>query len=91
MCNYLTDIFLNDIPCFYSHICKTPSILCLIPGSGRIHLQYEESRVRFLGWEDPLEKKMATHYSILAWEISWKEEPGGLVNGVTKSRTQLSN
>ena len=31
-----------------------------------------------LGWEDPLEKEMATHSSILAWEIPWMEEPGGL-------------
>ena len=30
------------------------------------------------GWEDPLEKELATHYSILAWEIPWTEEPGGL-------------
>jgi len=37
-----------------------------------------ETRVRFLGWEDPLEKEMATHSSILAWRISWTEEPGGL-------------
>ena len=35
-------------------------------------------RVRSLGWEDPLEEEMATHYSILAWEIPWTEEPGGL-------------
>ena len=35
-------------------------------------------RVRFLGWEDPLEKGMATHCSILAWRIPWTEEPGGL-------------
>ena len=35
-------------------------------------------RVRSLGWEDPLEKKMATHSSILAWKIPWTEEPGGL-------------
>ena len=32
----------------------------------------------FLGWEDPLEKGMATHSSILAWRIPWAEEPGGL-------------
>ena len=38
----------------------------------------QETRVRFLGWEDPLEKEMATHSSILAWTISWTEEPGGL-------------
>ena len=31
-----------------------------------------------LGWEDPLEEEMATHSSILAWEILWTEEPGGL-------------
>ena len=34
--------------------------------------------VRSLGWEDPLEKEMATHSSILAWRIPWMEEPGGL-------------
>jgi len=35
-------------------------------------------QVRSLGWEDPLEKEMATLSSILAWKISWAEEPGGL-------------
>ena len=38
----------------------------------------QESRVWSLGWEGPLEKEMATHYSILAWEIPWTEKPGGL-------------
>ena len=38
----------------------------------------QETRVRSLGWEDPLEKEMATHSSILAWKISCTEEPGGL-------------
>ena len=37
-----------------------------------------ETWVRSLGWEDPLEKEMATHSSILAWRIPWMEEPGGL-------------
>ena len=37
-----------------------------------------ETRVRSLGQEDPLEKGMATHSSILAWRIPWTEEPGGL-------------
>ena len=37
-----------------------------------------ETQVRFLGWEDPLEKEMATHSSILAWRIPWTEKPGGL-------------
>ena len=38
----------------------------------------QETRVLSLDWEDPLEKEMATHSSILAWEIPWTEEPGEL-------------
>ena len=38
----------------------------------------QETQVRFLGQEDPLEKEMATHSSILAWEIQWTEESGRL-------------
>ena len=38
----------------------------------------EETQVGSLGWEDPLEKEMATQSSSLAWEIPWIEEPGGL-------------
>ena len=38
----------------------------------------QETWFRYLGWEDPLEKKMATHSSILAWRIPSTEEPGGL-------------
>ena len=38
----------------------------------------QEMQVQSLGQEDPLEKEMATHSSILAWEIPWTEEPGGL-------------
>ena len=37
-----------------------------------------ETRVQSLGWEDPLEKEVATHSSTLAWKISWTEEPGRL-------------
>ena len=37
----------------------------------------QETQVQSLGWEDPLEKEMATHSSTLAWKISWTEEPGG--------------
>ena len=46
-----------------------------------------EMQVRSLGQEDPLEKEIATHSSILAWEIPWTE---ATVYGVTKSWTQLS-
>ena len=50
----------------------------------------QETGVRSLGWEDPLEKGMATHTSILAWRIPWMEEPGGAtVYGDAKSRKQL--
>ena len=38
----------------------------------------QEMRVQFLNWEDPLEKGMPTHSSVLAWRIPWAEEPGGL-------------
>ena len=45
----------------------------------------QETWVKSLGQEDPLEKEMATYFSILAWEISWTEEPGR--QQVAKSRT----
>ena len=38
----------------------------------------QETQVQPLGWEDPLEKKIATHFSNLAWEIPWTEQPRGL-------------
>ena len=38
----------------------------------------QDTRVQSLGWEDPLKKEMATHFSILAWRIPWTEEPGRL-------------
>ena len=39
-----------------------------------------ETQVRFLGWEDPLEKEMATHSNTLAWKIPWTEEAGRLLS-----------
>ena len=42
------------------------------------HLPMKETQVQSLGREDPLDKKMATHSSILAWRILWTEKPGGL-------------
>ena len=38
----------------------------------------QETQVQSPGWEDPLEKEMTTHSSILAWEVPWREEPGGI-------------
>ena len=52
----------------------------------------QETHVQSLGQEDPLEKEIATCSSVLAWEIPWIEEPGGLqVHGIAKSQTQLSD
>ena len=48
----------------------------------------QETQVQFLGLEDPLEKEMATHSRILAWEIPWTQEPGRLQSmGMEKSWT----
>ena len=44
----------------------------------RIRLPMQEMRVQSLDHEDPLEKELATHSSILDWKIPWTEEPGGL-------------
>ena len=58
----------------------------------------QEMQILSLGWENPLEKEMATHTSILAWRIPWTEEPGGLRsigsqrvrhNLMTKQQTML--
>ena len=52
----------------------------------------QETRVRSLGREDPMEKEMATHSSILDWRIPWTEEPeGSTFHGFTKSQTLLSD
>ena len=54
--------------------------------------EMQETQVQSLGQEDPLEKKMATHSSTLAWRIPWTEVPGRLqVHGVAKSQTRLSD
>ena len=52
----------------------------------------QETQVRSLSWEDPLEKEMATQSSILAWRIPWTEEPErAIVHGIAKSRTRLND
>ena len=55
--------------------------------------EVQETRVQSLGQEDALEKRMATHFSILAWKIPWTEEPSGwaIVHKVTESWTRLSD
>jgi len=52
----------------------------------------QETQIQSLGLEGPQEKKMATHFSILAWEIAWKEEPGRLQSmELQKSQTRFSD
>jgi len=52
----------------------------------------QDTQFQYLGWEDPLEKEIATHSSILAWEIPRTEKPGGLQSlGLQKSQIQLRN
>ena len=52
----------------------------------------QEMWVQSLGWEDPLEKEMVTHSCILAWKISWTEEPGGTtVHRVARVRHTLAS
>ena len=52
----------------------------------------QEMWVRSLGWEDPLEKEMATHSSVLPWEIPWTEESGVLQStGLQQRQTRLSD
>ena len=52
----------------------------------------QETRVLFLGGQDPLEEELAAHSSIPAWEIPWTEEPGRLQSmGPQKSQTRVSN
>ena len=73
----------------YSHICLIPKINKSTGHRGSLRASpvaqslknlpaVQETWVRSLGWEEPLEKEMATYSSILAWKISWTEEPGGL-------------
>ena len=50
----------------------------LVPQTVKNPLAVWDTWVRSLGWEDSLEKEIATHCSILAWRIPWTEEPGGL-------------
>ena len=47
----------------------------------------QEAQIQSLAWEDPPEEEMVTHSSILAWEIPWTEEPGGLQSVESQSQT----
>ena len=66
---------------FYNKLTSVVNLLVrLIPGGSvvRLHLSIQETQIQSLGWEDHLEKEMATHSSVLFWEIPQTEEPDGL-------------
>ena len=66
--------------------------MCIRQYVASVHLPMQETRVRSLSCEDPLEKETATHCSFLGWEIPWTEEPGGLQSvGLQKSWVPLNN
>ena len=73
----------------YIYTCMYINGASFIAQSVKILSAMQETWVRFLGGEDPLEQEMATHSSILAWRIPGTEEPGGLQSTGSQSRTLL--
>ena len=79
--SFKTDTISLYITNYILHVDKKAKGLPRWPYWQIIHLPMQETQetwARSLGWEDPLEKEMATHSSIFAWKIPWAEEPGGL-------------
>ena len=60
--------------CICGKVCETSLVVQMVKRLPAM----QETRVQSLGWEDPLEKEMAAHSSILAWKSPWTEEPGRL-------------
>ena len=69
-------------PCYFLLTFVVPKALAFQPSLVAQRVKHlpamQETQVQSLGWEDPLEKEMATHFSILAWRIPWMEEPSRL-------------
>ena len=72
-----TWIYLNCLPCLL-FLSFMPSQDFPVTQTVKNLPAMQETRVRFLGWEVPLEKGMAIHSSVLAWRILWTEKPGGI-------------
>ena len=90
MVNFMT----QNISTTLMHSCYLPTPkastgLFLVGQYYRICLPMQEMHVKSLGQEDPLEEEMATHSSILAWQISWTEKSGRLPSMGFQSQTQL--
>ena len=69
-------------------ICMTPGRASLVAQMAKNLPAMQETRVRSLGQEDPLEREIATRSSILAWKIPWTEEPGRLQLAKESDRTE---
>ena len=82
-----------DFPKLYRNLIMILFLGFVLKVVFRPNLYYamQETQVQSLGWEDSLEKEMATHSSVLAWRIPWTEEPSGLQSMGSKSWTGLSD
>ena len=70
--------------------CSFASLMAQLVKNPPAVQKMQKMQVQSLGWEDPLEKEMATHSSILAWETPWTEEPGELQSmGSQQSQNKL--
>ena len=84
MHNYVKYTYNKNILVIYIYISRASLVAQMVKNLPAM----QEKGVRFLSQDDPLEKGMATHSSILAWRIPWTEEPGGLQSmGLQRVRT----
>ena len=70
----------NWVPLSSCFLCVTSARVASLAQMVKRLSAMQQTRVRSLGWEDPLEKEMAAHSSILAWKIPWTAEPGRLLS-----------
>ena len=94
--NLLVELFTFSIthaclPCTYFNNGNTNTEASLVAQRLKCLPPMRETQVCSLGREDPLEKEMVTHSSILAWKIPWMEKPGRIQSMGSQSPTQLSN
>ena len=92
-CHLFESEVLKEIVLASPSLCRRVGAYIWLPSSsaGKDPPARQETLVRFLGWEDPLEEGLATHSSILAWRIPVDRAWRAIVRGVAKSQTGLSN
>ena len=69
--------------CFIENIYYLCQVACSFPGGSEVKnlpviQEPQETQIQYLGWEDSMEEEMTTHSRMLAWKITWTEEPDGL-------------